>query len=156
MAQLKCGIQKQFISDHSSAKHFQLLSSRVKQSITKEERCSFSAGSGTFPAFQCGLGQDPTAFITLVSRHSSLDFLGAVQTSCSPTHLPHLYLFVFFTRKNNCMHQIYFVCKLLSVGFQHCLTIAYSKTVYWHCLVAIMLKSCLLLSYRVMVVPLYI
>ena len=39
------------------------------------------------------------------------------------------------------MHPIYFVCKLLSVGFQHCLTIAYSKTVYWHCLVAITPKG---------------
>ena len=38
-------------------------------------------------------------------------------------------LFVFYTRENNCMHPIYFLCKLLSVGFQHCLTIAYSKAV---------------------------
>ena len=36
-------------------------------------------------------------------------------------------LFVFYTRENNCMHPIYFLFKLLSVGFQHCLTIAYSK-----------------------------
>ena len=39
------------------------------------------------------------------------------------------------------MHPIYFVCKLLSVGFQHCLKIAHSKIVYWHCLVAITSKE---------------
>ena len=39
------------------------------------------------------------------------------------------------------MHPIYFVCKLLSVGFQHCLTIAYSKTAYWHCMVAVTPKE---------------
>ena len=39
------------------------------------------------------------------------------------------------------MHPTYFVFKLLSVGFQHFLIIAYSKTVYWHCLVAITPKE---------------
>ena len=39
------------------------------------------------------------------------------------------------------MHPIYCVCLLLSVGFQHCLTFAYSKVVYRHCLVAITPKE---------------
>ena len=105
--------------------------------------------NSTFPAFQCGgLGRDPTTFITMVFVPFLACFLGAVQTCPSPTHPPHLYLFfAFFTRENNCMDPISCVCKLLSVGFQHCLTFAYSKTVNRHCLqrhpkkIAIMLSS---------------
>ena len=39
------------------------------------------------------------------------------------------------------MNPIDCVCKLLSVGFQHCLTFANSKTVNRHCLVAITPKE---------------
>ena len=99
-----------------------------------------------FPAFQCGsLGLDPTTFITMVFVPFFTCFFGCCPDMPQPyPPAPSVFcflLFFFFTRENNYMHPIYCVCKLLSVGFQHCLTFAYSKTVYRHCLVAITPKE---------------
>ena len=96
-----------------------------------------------FPLFSAEVWVEIQARLSHWFPHQpSLVFLGTMQTCRSPTHPISIgLLFVFYTRENNCMHPIYFLCKLLSVGFQHCLTIAYSKAVWWHCLVAITPKE---------------
>ena len=72
------------------------------------------------------------------SRHSSLVFWVLSRHAAALPTCPICICFLLKEKITVCIHFIVFVNYS---GFQHCLTCAYSKAVYWHCLVAITPKE---------------